>query len=102
MNLRDAQSLMVMAGLGIAVGAVVYVMARGVKGTARDVAAGTASAVIDVAAGTVEGIGQAVGIPQTNVSKGQEDLARGDWWAASFDLPAGDFLGAVWDKVTGK
>lgn len=44
------------------------------------------------AAGTVEGIGLAVGIPRTDVSQCARDKANGDWWAASFSCPAGDFL----------
>ncbi|MES2251119.1 MAG: hypothetical protein V4645_27850 [Pseudomonadota bacterium] len=42
--------------------------------------------------GAVEGIGLAVGIPRTDVSKCAQDKAAGRWWDASFSCPAGDFL----------
>lgn len=90
--------MMVMAGIGLAVGAFAYVLLVGIKGTARNVASGAASAVADVAAGTVEGIGQAVGIPVTNAEQCAAAKAAGDAWEASKQCPAGDFLGWWWSK----
>ena len=78
-------ALVVVAGL-------LYVKYQGVT----QVAAGAVGLAADALAGTVLGVGDALGVPRTDLSKGQADIAAGDWWAASFDLPAKDFLAAVW------
>ncbi|WP_137860556.1 hypothetical protein [Variovorax sp. 3P27G3] len=55
--------------------------------------------------GAVEGIGLAVGIPRTDLSKCAQDKAAGRWWEASFSCPAGEFLSsgasAAYDSVFG-
>lgn len=62
------------------------------------------SAAVDMAegvlVGSVETIGESIGIPRTNVAKGQSELDAGNYWDASFDLPAGDFIKGVWKKWT--
>jgi len=40
-------------------------------------------------------IAKILGLPDTNKKKGMEDVKRGDWLAASADLPAMDFFRAV-------
>lgn len=101
MQISDAKSLLVTAGVGIVVGLVAWVAIKGVKGAARAAAGVAVDTVGSVIAGTVEGVGQAVGVPITDRQRGLQDIKAGDWWAASFDLPATDFMGAVWDRVTG-
>lgn len=66
----------------------------------QNAGAAVGSAVVDAGAGVVLGIGDAVGIPRTNVSQGQAELAAGDYWNASFHLPAGDFISGVWNRIT--
>lgn len=46
-------------------------------------------------------VAEAAGLPNVDQQKGQEALKRGDWLGASAYLPAGDFLGAVFAKMTG-
>ncbi|WP_345797150.1 hypothetical protein [Castellaniella sp. MT123] len=46
-------------------------------------------------------VARALGLPDTNTAKGNEDTARGNWLKASFDLPAGDFLSAGFKRVFG-
>jgi len=54
------------------------------------------SAIVNAAGGAATGvitsIGEKVGVPQTNMSKCQQDLIAGDSWNASFDCPAADYL----------
>lgn len=80
-------------------GALVWAMTR--QGGARGVAGAVAGAVIGAADGvvgeTVNTIGEAVGIPRTNMTQCERDKAAGDTWAASFSCPAGDFLRYVFD-----
>lgn len=47
-------------------------------------------------------VAKAAGLPDTNSAKGAGDVAAGNWWAASTSLPALSFLGAGWDRLTGK
>ena len=75
------------AGAAIIV-AVIYVMTRGVKNTV----ASAVSAAGNVAAGAVVGAGEVVGIPDTNQTQCDKDLAAGDHWAASFSCPATTFI----------
>jgi len=88
----------------IAAGAVLaalLVASRGGVGAFAKDAAGAAVDMVDgVISGTVEGIGEKIGIPKTEVSRGQAAWERGDYWEASFYLPAGDFISNVWHKVT--
>lgn len=65
---------------------------------AQGVAAGAVDAVDGVLSGTVIGLGTLVGIPATNKTQCQKDIANGDMWEASFSCPAKDFLSAAWDR----
>lgn len=64
---------------------------------AQDAAAGVAGALVDAASGaatgTVLGIGDAIGVPRTNMSQCEQDKAAGRTYDASFSCPAGDFIG---------
>lgn len=66
-------------------------------------AAGTI--VVEGATGIVIGVGEAVGIPETDAAKCEASIAAGDYWDASFYCPAGTFLkaasGAIYDAATG-
>jgi hypothetical protein len=81
---------------GAVLAALLYVGAKGVKGAAQ----GAASAAVDLAdgivTGTVVGVGEAVGIPQTNQTACERAKAEGRTWDASFNCPAGDFLKYLW------
>jgi hypothetical protein len=41
------------------------------------------------------GVAKALGLPDTDAAKGQQDVKNGDWLAASAHLPAGEFLSAL-------
>jgi muramidase (phage lysozyme) len=45
-------------------------------------------------------VAKAAGLPDVDAKKGQEDVKKGDWLAASAHMSAGDFLGTVWNKLT--
>lgn len=64
----------------------------GIGGAAESLAAGAIRAVEGVAVGTVKGIGAAVGVPDTNRTACQADVAAGRWWDASFSCPAGTYI----------
>ncbi|MFA9439400.1 phage tail tip lysozyme [Uliginosibacterium sp. sgz301328] len=46
-------------------------------------------------------IARAAGLPDTDEAKGWEAIKNGDWLKASMYLPAADFLGASWRRMTG-
>lgn len=46
------------------------------------------------AGGVVLGVGDQLGVPRTNMTKCEKALAEGRTWDASFDCPAGTFLGS--------
>lgn len=77
----------------------------GREGNARSAGQAAGGAAVDLAAGAFEGVvygaGDAVGLPRTDPDKCRAALDAGDLWAASFDCPAGDFLGGAWDQLTG-
>ncbi len=77
-----------LAGLGLIVWA-----SR--AGMTQRVAAGAVGVVNDVAVGTIKGIGQVVGIPDTNATACQRAIASGNMLEASFQCPAGTFLASA-------
>lgn len=83
----------------IAAGLLLAVVA--LRGNAGKVGAGLVNAGADLASGVVIGIGETVGIPATDKTKFEQDVAAGDWWAASFSGTAGEFIGSFWNHLTG-
>jgi hypothetical protein len=63
-----------------------------VRGAAASAGQAIGSSVVGAGTGTVIGIGEGLGIPQTDQTQCQKDIAAGDMWNASFSCPAGTFL----------
>lgn len=61
----------------------------------------SAGAFGDQAVEAVQSAGELVGIPRTNQTQCQQDLAAGRWLAASFSCPAGTFISAGAGAVFG-
>lgn len=78
-----------LAVLGIGAILLIPKLAGGITGQASKAVISAAGGVIT---GTVTAIGQQVGVPETNMTKCQMDLMKGDKWNASFDCPALDYL----------
>lgn len=75
-----------------AVALVAYVVIRGPQGAAKDAVKGSLDLLNEAAAGSVKGIGEAVGVPDTNKTQCQVDKERGDKWGASFSCSAGEYI----------
>lgn len=101
------------SGAALAAGLLVYLLlskkpgqgmaaaaGEGIVGGAVDFAGGVAAGGSRALGGFVEGIGSAIGIPVTNQTQCQKDLAAGNHWAASFSCPASDFLGGVYRSTS--
>lgn len=92
-----AQGRTVLVGLGLGVALLIalpLVLAR-----ARAVGEVFASAAVDAADGvigeTVNSVGDLVGVPRTDLSQCDADLAAGRTWDASFSCPASKFLKGI-------
>jgi len=72
----------------------------GVVGGVLDFGGGVAEGINRGFGGFIESVGSVVGVPVTNQTQCQQDLAAGNHWAASFSCPAGDFLGGVWKSTS--
>jgi hypothetical protein len=76
---------------------VLWFVRRGVAGVAQDVAQAGINAATGLATGAVVGVGQVVGIPETNADACQLALDEGRYWDASFACPASKFVASVPD-----
>lgn len=89
-TMKNAGLLLLGVGLGV------YLLRRVSPPPLQDAARSAGSAIIhgagDVAAGAIESVGEAVGIPRTNVDQCSADIAAGRTWDASFSCPASRFL----------
>lgn len=90
-----------LAVLGVATLAVVYFAKKGpaqaVAEWSLDLGAMAGTAVVNAAAGGVIAVGQAVGIPRTNMTECEKAKAEGRTWDASFACPASTFLSYLWN-----
>lgn len=55
------------------------------------------SAVDGALSGVVYGVGDAIGVPRTNMTQCELDKAAGRTWDASFSCPAKDFISYLWN-----
>ena len=62
------------------------------QGITYNLAGAAVDAVNGVVAGTVVGIGQVVGIPATNMTQCEKDMANGNKWDASFSCDASTYI----------
>lgn len=69
-------------------------------GNAAKLAQGTVRVAGEAATGVVKGAAEMVGIPDTNMTQCQRDLAAGNLWDASFSCPASDYLAGVFGSTS--
>lgn len=91
-----SKTSVLIAGALLAGALLLYVKKNGTGNVAVDAGAALGQAVADAGAGVVLGVGDAVGIPRTNLSECERAKAEGRILAASFACPAGDFLSYLW------
>jgi len=84
---------------GGAVLAGLLLVGRNAGAVGSSLGAAAVDMVDGVVTGTVITVGDKLGIPRTDYDKGQEALAAGDYWNASFLLPAGDFISGTWNRL---
>lgn len=89
------RALLVIIGAGAALAVLIVINRKPVSVMAQEAGAAVAGAVVDTASGAVLGIGDAIGVPRTEMTECQRAKAEGRTWDASFACPAGDFLSYV-------
>ena len=89
MNAQQAVAVSVFVVVGIGA---VWLWRRGAGGVAEDASRAAVNVAGGIASGAVIGVGESVGIPETNKSACRDAMARGDKWGASLYCPAGEFL----------
>jgi hypothetical protein len=90
-----AQSTLAIA-LGVVVlGVIYYVWTRGAGAIAR----GAVNLANNTIGGAVVGLGDAIGIPETNMTECEQLLAAGRYWDASFKCPAGTLVKGFFGDV---
>lgn len=86
---------MALIGTAVAVAAV-YIITKAARAAADlgpvGLGAAVGAGVVDAGAGVVLGIGDAVGLPRTEMNECQRAMAEGRTWDASFLCPAPVFL----------
>ena len=87
---RDLETMLLYGGLAALAAFFLFPQAfgRAVGG----VVVGAVETIYDATTGAVIGIGEALGIPATDVEKCAQYIEAGDSWNASFYCPAGTFL----------
>jgi len=89
MDIKLNQTNLIIGGVAV-LG--LWLLLRGFGGVAKD----ATRAVINVGSGAVAGVtvglGEVVGLPDTNLSQCEIDIKNGDYWAASVSCPAARFI----------
>lgn len=102
-------NLALIGGGVLALVAVVYVASRKATGDKRSasemlgaaVAGAVANTAVNVGVGAVKGVGEAVGIPDTNTDKCAAAMAANSTWDASLYCTASQFATFLKNKITG-
>lgn len=97
----DKETKFMIAGAAVAAVLLAFYVKKkgGLGAVAADAGAGAANAVIQFGGGVVSGvaldIGDAIGVPRTNMTECEKAKAEGRTWDASFACPASDFLSYI-------
>lgn len=93
--MNDGTAKLMLAAAAVAAIAFVVKKNGGMQGAAAGVASALVGAVGDAASGAVLGIGDALGIPRTDMTECERALAEGRTLDASFACPARSFIEAM-------
>jgi hypothetical protein len=104
----ENERLLIYLGVGAAAALVLFpdLMGKLIGKLAVGTGVAAGNIVVKTGEGLVIGVGEAVGIPQTDLELCEQYVQQGLWTKASFYCPAGTFLksatGAVYDSTIGK
>lgn len=83
-----AQSTVAIALGVVALGVIYYIWKNGAGALAR----GAVNLANSTIGGAVVGVGDVLGVPETNMTECEQLLAAGKYWDASFKCPAGTLV----------
>lgn len=86
----------VLAGAAV-VAALVYVNWKGAAGTGAAIGGAAVDLADGIFGGVVLGLGDTVGVPQTDLTECERAKLDGRTWDASFACPAGNFISYLWN-----
>lgn len=89
--MSESQKMLIVAAAGVAA-FMIWMINKGASNTGAAIGSAAVDMANGVVTGAVVGAGQIVGVPATNQTQCQQDMAAGKTWEASFSCPAGDFL----------
>lgn len=95
MDLKLSNPYVIAGAAGLAF--VLWVSMKGTKNAGQAIGGAVVDLTDGVIGGAVTTIGEAVGIPQTNLTECERAKLEGRTWDASFACPAGDFLKYVFN-----
>ncbi|MBY4945077.1 hypothetical protein K6V92_00365 [Cupriavidus respiraculi] len=97
--MKDTAAKVVMAAAAVA--ALAYIVKKNgglgaaVAGAAGSIGQALGGAVVSAGEGVVYGIGDALGVPRTDMTECERAIAEGRTWDASFACPASNFLASI-------
>lgn len=92
----STDTMIVAGGIGVAALALVWLSRKGnAQAVGNSVGEAAVSTIVGAGTGVVLGVGDAVGVPRTNMTECERAKAEGRTWDASFACGAGDWLGYV-------
>lgn len=86
------QVLMIGAAVGVGVLALLYLRRQTAQGTGEAIGGALADMASGIFSGTVLGVGDAVGVPRTDLTECERAKLEGRTWDASFVCEAVDYL----------
>lgn len=87
-----SEKTLMIAGAAVGVALLLWLATRGAKSVGQDIGAGAVNIVDGVVSGAVTTAGSFLGVPLTDAEKAAKARREGDVWAASFYMPAPDFV----------
>ena len=95
---RDTLTFAAIAVSVLALGAIAFVVSRGgLTPAGKSLGTGAVNLAGGILDGTVTGIGQIMGVPETNLTECQRAIAEGRRWDASFACPASTFIKSIFN-----
>lgn len=92
--------ILIFAGTGAAVLVALMLLSRRDSLTPQSIGQSLGGAAVSLAEGGIIGIGEAIGIPQTNLTECDRAIAEGRTWDASFACPAVPFVKSLFSNPT--
>ena len=93
-----SDTVLIVGGVAVAALAVVWLSRKGnAQAVGETVGEAAVATIVGAGSGVVLGVGDAVGVPRTNMTECERAIAEGRTWDASFACPAGTFIKSLFN-----